>query len=192
MKEKKTYQPIFNRGIMKKIKLYIDFDGVILDTIKITYQMIEDKNLQTQEEIINFFKSINWKELLKISPIINDSINCIKKIIESEKFDVTILTHVNSDHEKEEKIKFIKKEIPNIKIIACPKRINKCDFVNPINAILIDDYIGNLEKWQAKGGISIKFSDKNKENPNFITITKLDQILDIDFRTKTKIKKQCT
>lgn len=174
---------------MKKIKLYIDFDGVILDTIKVTYQMIEDRNLQTEEEIRNFYININWNELLKISPVINDSINCIKKIIESERFDVTILTHVHSKHEIEEKINFIKKEIPAIKIITCPKRIDKCDFVNPINAILIDDYIENLEKWQAKGGISIKFSDKNKENSNFIIITKLDQVLDIDFKAKTRARK---
>lgn len=174
---------------MKKIKLYIDFDGVILDTIKVTYQMIEDRNLQTEEEIRNFYISINWNELLKISPVINDSINCIKKIIESERFDVTILTHVNSNHEIEEKISFIKKEIPDIKIITCPKRIDKCDFVNPINSILIDDYIENLKKWQAKGGISIKFSDKNKENSNFIIITKLDQVLDIDFKAKTRARK---
>ena len=173
---------------MKKIKLYIDFDGVILDTIKITYQMIEDKKLQTQDEIIDFFKNINWNELLKISPIINDSINCIKKLIESEKFDVTILTHVNSNHEIEEKIKFIKKAIPYIKIITCPKRIDKCDFVNPINAILVDDYLKNLEKWQAKGGIAVKFSDSNKINHNFITVTKLDQLLDIRLKNKTKVK----
>mgnify|MGYP005799834553 CR=1 FL=1 len=176
---------------MKKIKLYLDFDGVILDTITVTYQMIEEQKLKTRDEIIKFFQTLDWNNLIKTAPIMNDSINCIRKLIDSNRFNISILTHVNSKGEAEEKIKMINKKFPEISIIPCPKRIDKCDFVSPINSILVDDYLGNLEKWQAKGGISVKFSDKNKQNNKFITITKLDQLLNIDFNmNKEKVYKR--
>ena len=50
--------------------------------------------------------------------------------------------------------------------------------VNPKNAILIDDYLGNLDLWNKKGGIAIKFSDSNKKC-KYPSITKLEQIIDM-------------
>ena len=40
------------------INLYIDFDGVIVDTINETYKMIEKLkiNLNDSEKVINFYK----------------------------------------------------------------------------------------------------------------------------------------
>ncbi len=168
------------------MKLYLDFDGVILDTISVTYQMIEDQNLQTRDEILNFYRTLDWNNLLKISPVMNDSINCIRKLIKTNIYDISVLTHVNSKHEEEEKIKMINRQFPDLEIIPCPKVIDKCDFVDPTGAILVDDYLPNLEKWEEKGGISVKFSDKNKKNDRFITITRLDQLLDIKFNSKDK------
>lgn len=165
---------------MNKIKLYLDFDGVILDTIRISYNMLDKLNLQNYDEIQEFYKNLDWVYLLKVSPVLNDSINCIKKLLKSNKYDISILTHVNSEAEAMEKIKFIDKELKGLEVIPCPKQIDKCNHVNPINCILVDDFIGNLDKWKEKGGIAVKYSDNNKEN-NFITITKLDQLLDIDF-----------
>jgi len=175
---------------MKKIKLYLDFDGVIMDTIRLTYKMLDEKNLQTQDEIRSFFRNLDWKHLLEVAPVLNDSINCIKKILDSNKFDVSILTHVNSKQEGMEKIKFIEDRIKGLEVIPCPKEIEKCDYVKPLNCILVDDYSQNLKLWQEKGGIAVKFSDNNKENNEFVTITKLDQILKINFdKTKVKVKR---
>ena len=175
---------------MKKIKLYLDFDGVIMDTIRLTYKMLDEKNLQTQDEIRSFFRNLDWKHLLEVAPVLNDSINCIKKILDSNKFDVSILTHINSKQEGMEKIKFIENRIEGLEVIPCPKEIEKCDYVKPLNCILVDDYSQNLKLWQEKGGISVKYSDNNKENNEFVTITKLDQILKINFdKTKVKVKR---
>ena len=57
--------------------LYIDFDGVILDTMSRTYEEMKkigiDKN--DQEEVMEFFRKVNWQELINNTKPINDSIN---------------------------------------------------------------------------------------------------------------------
>ena len=163
---------------MGKYQLYIDFDGVILDTITPIYKDIENlgKN-PTQEEIDNLFLNYSWKDLIQDKIIINDSINCIKKIIASNRFYINILTHIHSLEEAMVKIKYIRKYFKDITIIPCPKKISKTKMVHTENSILVDDYSGNLKEWESEGGISIKFS--NKENKKYQTINKLDQLLEI-------------
>ncbi len=45
-------------------KLYIDFDGVILDTINVTYKMIENLGLGTPEEVKDFYYNLDWDHLI--------------------------------------------------------------------------------------------------------------------------------
>lgn len=160
--------------------LYIDFDGVIMNTIEITYQDMIDKNINqdNQKEVRDYYKNLDWIQLLKKSKIINNGIECIEKIIESEKFEISILTHVNSLHEAVEKIKFIRKYFKDITIIPVPRELSKTEMVHVEDSILIDDYAGNLKEWQEKGGIAIRFSEK-LHGKGFIVIDKLDKILDI-------------
>ena len=47
------------------------------------------------------------------------------------------------------------------------------------NAILIDDYAGNLEEWKNNGGMGVKFSTELK-GKGFPVINRLDQILELD------------
>ena len=63
----------------------------------------------------------------------------------------------------------------------------KGDIVNPKGAILVDDFMPNLEYWYEMGGIPIKFSDTNKEC-KFTKINDLLELLEIDFLNKVKIK----
>ena len=158
--------------------LYIDFDGVIMNTIDISYEIIKSmgldhKNPLDQPKIREYYANVDWNELLnKKAVIINDAINCIKKIIASNRFEVTILSHVNSLSEAEEKVKYIRKFLKDITIIPVPRSISKT------GSILIDDFVGNLEEWKAKGGLGIKFSTE-LNGKGFIVIDKLDQILDL-------------
>ena len=46
------------------------------------------------------------------------------------------------------------------------------------NAILVDDYSGNLREWKEAEGIAVKFS-KEKEESEFIDITSLDELLEL-------------
>lgn len=115
-----------------------------------------------------------------MTPIINDSINRLQRIKDSNRFDISILTHVNSLAEIIEKVKFIRRYFHDITVIPCPKQISKTQMVHAKDAILIDDYAGNLVEWQEAGGISIKFSPTLNDR-GFRCIDKIDQILEMDF-----------
>ena len=169
---------------MKKRKLYLDCDGVILDTINKTYQIFEEKKMYDDDERKKYYASIDWEELIIISGEIDNSISKIKLL--SEHFDIEILTHVTSEREEKAKYTYFSKELPNINVIPVPKSIDKCDMVNPDGAILVDDFTPNLKKWKEKGGIPIKFSDSGKEC-EFTTITDLLELLEIKFDDEIKV-----
>ena len=162
--------------------LYIDFDGVILDTITTTYRIMEEMNIDKNNvlEVTKFYSSLDWKNVIAVTDEINQSIDSIKKILETNKYDIAILTHVNSLDEIVEKVKFIRKHLNHITIIPVPKAVSKTKMVNAMDSILIDDYSGNLVEWEAAGGIGIRFS-KELESKGFQVIDKLDQILNLDF-----------
>ena len=175
-----------NKGekTMNKKDLYIDFDGVIMDTIDITYQEIEKMGIKDDFDAVSeYYRSIDWFDLLgKVGPI-NDSLNCIKKLIASKLFNISILTHVNSVSEIEAKVNFIRKHLQDIKIISVPKTISKTRMVKIKDSILIDDYMTNIQEWEDAGGIGIVFSKKSNGR-GFLVINKLDQILSDEFKEK--------
>lgn len=159
------------------IKLYLDFDGVILNTIDVTYKMLNKKNITNQEQIDNFYKNLDWNQLLSQCEEINHSIQNIKRLLKSKYYQVAILTHVISKEEADAKRQYLKNKIKNLEVITVNINKNKCDEVDCKNAILVDDYINNLELWYQKGGIPIKFSDKGKEC-KFISIQSLDELIE--------------
>ena len=107
--------------------LYIDFDGVIMDTIKVTYDMIDrlEINREDHEKMQEFYENLNWKKILTLTPIINNAFDDIKKLQLSNKFNITILTHVNSLDEAVAKINFIRKYTKEVTIIPVPREISK-------------------------------------------------------------------
>ena len=158
--------------------LYIDFDGVIMDTINVTYDMIKELGLKDEDEVSKFYKDLDWKYLLSVTGDINDGIQMIQKIIDSNKFNVAVLTHVYSLEEAVEKVKFIRKYYKDITIIPVPKAISKTKMVHTKDSILIDDYSGNLREWEKEGGISVRFS-LALESKGFKVIDRLDKIIDM-------------
>ena len=161
------------------LDLYVDFDGVILNTIDITYMKIEDAGISFNEaeKIEKFYEELDWVSLFDESRPIKDSLNNLKKLMDSELFNVSVLSHVNSDSEAKAKREYLAKNVPGLKVIPVKITTNKCDAVDCKNAILVDDYMGNLELWDRKGGVSVKFSDKGKKY-KFITISDLDMLFD--------------
>lgn len=164
--------------------LYIDFDGVIMNTIEISYSELrkiglDDKEPKDQQAIRKYYSEIDWNILLnEKASIINDAMDCIQQILDSELYEVTILSHVNSLHEAVEKVKYIRKYFRDITVIPVPREISKTEMVHTVGAILVDDYVGNLQEWKEAGGIGIKFSTK-LNGKGFVVIDKLDQLLDI-------------
>ena len=94
-------------------KLYIDFDGVILNTIEKSYEILKNKNINTKDfiEVTKFYRSLNWNEFIKECNQINDSILCLKKLIDSKMFDVNILTHVNTKEESIAKKEYLEQYV---------------------------------------------------------------------------------
>ncbi|MCI5734245.1 MAG: hypothetical protein MR297_03610, partial [Tenericutes bacterium] len=84
----------------------------------------------------------------------------------------------NSIKEAVLKINYLRKYFKDITIIPCPKEISKTKMIHTKDAILIDDYSGNLREWKKEGGIPIKFSLGVEPN-EFIVIKKLDEIIDL-------------
>lgn len=159
--------------------LYIDFDGVILDTMTIMYDkktyIGKDKPIEEQEK---YFTNYPWENIVKDENILCDSINCIKKIIESNKFNLSILTHVNSMKEAVLKINYLRKYFDDITIIPCPKKVSKTKMVHTKDSILVDDFSVNLREWKEEGGIGVKFSIK-EENDEFPVIKNLTELIDM-------------
>lgn len=169
---------------MDKLKLYLDCDGVILDTIAKSYEILKKNNITDEEERQKFYKNVNWDELIILSGQIDDSISKIKKL--TDYFDVEILTHVYTKKEGTSKINYFKKELPYIKVTIVPKTMEKADFVSAEGCILVDDYLGNLTYWSSHGGISVKFSNTGKKYENCYVIKDLLELLEINFSEKVK------
>ena len=158
-------------------KLYLDCDGVILDTINMSYKMLKEKGIEREEEKEDFYRNLSWEELIIEAGEINNATDKIKKL--AEIYDVAILTHVISDGEIIAKENYFKVVLPNVKVISVPKGTKKADAVDPKGNILVDDFLPNLDYWHEKGGISIKFSDSGKECI-YQTITDLSELLKLN------------
>lgn len=161
--------------------LYIDFDGVILDTLPPVYNLAKKLDIDIKNEsdkVGLLFSKIDWNELISESPEINQAINNIQKLKDSKKFNISILTHVNSLREAKAKIEFINSIFNDLTIIPVPKSCSKTMMTQTKNAILVDDFGGNLREWKEQGGISIKFV-REKEGSEFEEITSLDELLNL-------------
>lgn len=79
-------------------RLYIDYDGVIRDTMTVSYEMMRNKNIDISNRsvVINFFENIDWENLINISIELNRAYYYINKLIEEGNFDVSIPTKINS------------------------------------------------------------------------------------------------
>ena len=155
---------------VKKIKLYLDCDDVILNSmeciIKIlnlknnTHKTIDDlrdfyyKSIDkdiTKEDILNMYESNDFWDIVKINNDFVESINSLK-----EKFRVIVVTSGTKksiDRKKEKLIPFGLELVDtntNIGNGLCKKEINMCD------GIQVDDNISNLLYTNAKIKILLK------------------------------------
>ena len=159
--------------------LYIDFDGVIYNSIDVSYKIAEEEHINKDyESYYQFFKNLDWCAVLEKSTEINDAFNCMKKIIDSGKFNVFVLTHVVSLKEAELKVKLIREHLRDVTIIPVPKRLSKAVMVRAKDAILVDDYPENLREWKEAGGIGVRF-DIDMDGKGFPVIDKLDELIEM-------------
>ena len=88
------------------MKKYVDFDGVIFDSLCLLFDE-EYRSLKVTDETekIKYIQNKDWNLILEKSGIINDAINILKELK-----GVSILTKVNSlENEATAKIKKIRR-----------------------------------------------------------------------------------
>lgn len=157
-------------------RLYIDFDGVILDTITKLYEIAKKEN--ADKDSPEFYINFDFKKILKDENILNDGINCIQKLLDCGKFEISILTHCHSMKEASDKVKYIRRHFKDMTVIICPKEISKTKMVHTEGAILVDDFAGNLKEWETDGGIPIKFST-TLNSKGYTVIDKLNSLINM-------------
>ena len=164
-----------------KLKLYIDFDGVILNTIQIMEKMLIEQGMigdvfsKTIKQ--DFFLNLDWEEVVSKSSPLQNSISNIKRLKDSNLYEIAILTHVNSSKEVKVKEDYLKQFFSDLLIIPVNYPTPKYQVVDCRNAILVDDYTKNLTLWEENGGISVKFSIAEKDNA-YMTINDLGILID--------------
>ena len=144
-------------------KIYIDFDGVILDTWQYFLDEYEKEygNKDIDQKLLDpIINRTNWEDVILKSNEINNAINNIIEL--KSKYDVTIITKIQVESEIINKTKYLSNY--GIKdIIFVDYNSSKSESVDPNNNVLIDDTLDNLDEWSLKGGISI-FFDKDGNN----------------------------
>ena len=153
---------------MQKPILYCDCDGVILNTIEIAFQIMQNMgcNMNDKGEIDRYFKSfIDWREVFSKATFINDSIDKIRSLKESDIFsDVIILTKLSGGyHEEGLKRDLFSEYLPNTRIITLQFGLSKAGVVRAKDNVLIDDEKRNCDNWKNNEGIAILFSKENKD-----------------------------
>ncbi len=160
--------------------IYIDFDGVIVDTWpKIMDEYFHKyKNYDVEEtKLRNLFAEISWDEILNNSKVNEKNITLLKNI---KYGNVAILTKINTVSEKKAKIKFLKENNIRLDVIFVDIDNSKTQAVMAENNILIDDELKNLNEWVEKGGIGILYSKNDNHNDsNGELNTKYEEICEL-------------
>ena len=180
--------------------LYIDCDGVIFNTIKPAFKEMKEMgiDLNNQDAITEYFKNCDWHKLIHTGGQINNSIEKIKQLADSNVFNtVNVATHRCSYIEGVVKTEIFNELIPNVKIITIPKRLGKHFALPANNHILIDDAKSKVIDWIKHGGIGVLFSeDVNRliypqefNNDYFIINDLLDVIKVNDYYKEKTYKK---
>ena len=156
------------------MKVFLDFDGVILDTDRV----LDSECVGDRRE---FVKNYDWFKLMKDDLVINNSLDYIKSSI----YDIHLLSKISSMCEGQAKINFLRSKGILIDINLVPTSIRKCDVVSARGNVLIDDKIANLDSWVENGGFGIFFnkdlSDTDmygKENTRYKVINSLSCLID--------------
>lgn len=162
------------------MKVYVDFDGVILDTDSI---LEKDYSKVSNINRSEFVKNYNWDKLVNDATVINHSLYNLK----NTKYETYILSKISSVEEGIAKVKYLRDNDVFANIHLVPTKISKSDVVTAKDNILIDDKIYNLDEWVSKGGIGIFFNKDNldydikgNKNTNYKKICNLDILIGDD------------
>ena len=135
-------------------KIYIDCDGVILDSITNLCLQKEKLGLYNHidpDEFYKFFEIADknpslWEEVIIKAESLNKSVEIIRSVEDYK--NITILTKIHSLKEMDLKVKKLR-YLCNITspIVFVPGPFDKNEIVDATGNILIDDSEYNIKKW---------------------------------------------
>ena len=142
---------------MKYNNIYLDFDGVFVDSEE---RIIKYKEMHQDISWEEFFEQLNWFEFLDECTEINDTIKIVQEL-QDKTTKIAVLTKIHTLLEMQAKVKFLreKKKI-TVPIYFVPPHVKKSQIIIPTNNdLLIDDSQKNIDDWIAHGGIGIQFCE---------------------------------
>ncbi len=157
---------------MDEKSIYIDLDGVILDSEQ---RMLERKfdvgfhDHKDEKQYDAYFEYTNmhheeWDYIIRGAKSINNSVEIIRELQQLKK-RISILTKVHTLYEMKVKVDDLRNNRGiNIPIIFVPPGVKKHQVVVPNGEILIDDSIKNIKGWINNGGIGYVFDESILEN----------------------------
>lgn len=159
---------------MNDMTIYIDFDGVILNSEE---RMLERKyalglyNHKDEKEFDFYFNYTNehieeWDYIIREAVSINNSVEIIREL-EALKKKIAILTKIHTLQEMRVKVDDLRNNRKiNSPIYFVPPGIKKHQVIIPDNQLLIDDYEKNVLSWIASGGRGYIFDENIEQNTN--------------------------
>ena len=166
---------------MDKPIFYCDCDGVILNTIDVGFNIMRSMGVNTNKrsEVDYYFKHmVDWNDIFSKAQFINNSIEKLKYLKESNIFkDVIILTKISGSIDEERlKRDLFKDVLPNVKVITLQYGLSKAVVVSARNNILLDDELNNCKSWSKEDGVAILFSP-DTENCDENIVSNIDDVI---------------
>lgn len=179
-----------------KCDCYFDCDGVLLDTITTSFK---DMNLELGREyrtnnVVNYYKNVNWVDLINRSGEINHSSEKLLILKELNLFkNIGIATHRNTYmNEGMAKRNYFNEHANGIAVFDIPIKLEKHFALKADDNILVDDSKKKIMGWINHGGIGVLFDQNADElllpdenRPYYVTNNLLDLIKIIYIRNKT-------
>ena len=162
--------------------IYIDFDGVILDTEGLLFEEWRknpNRHNLTEDDKIKYIQRADWNYIINNSEIINDSIYYLKHIDPSQS---AILTKIHSlSNEGMAKIKWLRENRVKQNIVLVPYLFKKSDVVDARGNLLVDDCLKNLDDWVDNDGYPLFFdvNDDGYDSWKQPNVKKYRRVLDL-------------
>ena len=162
--------------------VYIDFDGVILDTEGLLFdewRKNPNRHNLTEDDKIKYIQRADWNYIINNSEIINDSIYYLKHMDYNKS---VILTKIHSSsNEGVSKVRWLRNQGVKQSIILVPYMVKKTDMVAASGNILVDDCLKNLDDWVCDNGIPLFFDINNDGYDSWqqLNVKKYKKVLDL-------------
>lgn len=174
------YNILLNDSFINVLPVYVDFDGVIKDTIKCASKLLLDMhdidyythsrtNVDQDKIVGNFFRDIDWNYLLDNSDEINYARKFLTLMNESIIYKPIIYSAFSSEKERKVKKERFSLMYPGINsLLLSSKYFKEC---TDKDSVLIDDSDHYLVNWEGK---PIHFNSGSKSI--FYSISDLGEI----------------